>query len=280
MAELSREVAVFQKEREVFERAARLMTTGLATVKFAHDVASPLTALDLALTEIRRVRDEHLRVGEPLDAASLEILDDMSAIALEARSRLHTMADEHATALRRREPLAPVSIESLLREAWDEARATVETHGVQHVATPRFEFEACEVMAAAGHRSTFANLLTNGALQRPDVPIEVRGAALNAWFYEVTLRDRGIAADERATALARIERSLALEDTDAHGARRHRGYGIALGIARVLIVRYGGALTVRAPAEGDGVEFSAVLPRVMPDEIPDAQNHPAMLVRG
>ncbi len=134
-----------------------------------------------------------------------------------------------------------------------------------------------------GHASTLANLLTNGALQRHDTAVEVRGHAVNDWFYELVLRDHGVAPEERAQAIAKIKSSLSLASPaeeralEPHEPRAYRGYGVALMMARVLVVRYGGHLTASAPASGRGVEFHLVLPRVPPAQIPPGANHPEAL---
>jgi hypothetical protein len=271
--DLNRQLAVFRKEREVLARAARLMTSGLSSVKFAHDVASPLTALRISLDEAEQLTALDARSDDPDSKAALrEMLD----IARTSAARILAMSDTHASALRRGDPLAPEDVSALFARAWREAAATLDTHGVAVVGEPSMTLEPAAVYATEGHASTFANLLTNGALQAPQMPLEVRGAPSGPWFYRVTIRDRGVAPEARPDALARIERSLALDGELGEGetSRRYRGYGIALGVARVLLIRHNGWLSVGAPAEGPGVEFCAVLPRVPPGEIPPEANTP------
>lgn len=275
MQDLTRQLAVYRKEREVLERAARLMTSGLSSVKFAHDVASPISALTMAV-EGARVSVARLGPDGPADPQAREDLVEILDIAQAACDRMRAMADTHATALKRRDPVEPVEIGALIARAWKEALATLDTHGARGVVEPSIELAPSPVYVTAGHASTFANLLTNGALQAPDRPLEVRGTVCDAWFYRVTIRDRGVAAGLRPQTIARIERALSLDDDRPEGdaPKRYRGYGIALSIGRVLAVRYNGWLSVREPEEGDGVEFCVVLPRVAPEEIPHEANEP------
>ena len=278
MQDLTRQLAVYRKEREVLERAARLMTSGLASVKFAHDVASPISALTMA---VEGARVSVAQLADGADPQAREDLVEILDIAQGACDRMRAMADAHATALKRRDPVEPVAVDALLARAWKEALATLETHGERGVAEPSIELAPSSVYVTAGHASTFANLLTNGALQAIDRPLEVRGAVCDEWFYRVTIRDRGVSAELRPQALARIERALSLDDDrpTADAPKRYRGYGIALGIGRVLAVRYNGWLSARAPDDGDGVEFCVVLPRVEPEEIPPESNEPEQYAR-
>ena len=278
LQDLTRQVAVHRKEREVLERAARLMTSGLYSVKFAHDVASPLSVLNVALDDARETLADRLRAGAPAAADALTDLDEMLSIAHAAQQRVLAMSDVHATALRQHDPMQPEAIEALFAQAWREAAATLASHGVKHPQEPSFTLSPASVFVTAGHASTFSNLLTNGALQSPHRPIEVRGAPCGECFYQVVIRDHGVAPEARAAALARIERSLSLDGEASNDPmpRRYRGYGIALSIARVLLVRYNGWLSARAPDEGPGVEFCVVLPRVAPETIPHEANTPEL----
>jgi signal transduction histidine kinase len=277
LRELQRQVAVYQKEREVLARAARLMEAGIASSKFAHDVATPLAALAAALDEAREITAQ---AAAALGAAApggeaLREAGSVLAMAGEAYERVRAMADAHASALRRREPLTPRAAAEVFDRAWGEARTTLVSHKVNRAPEPRVDLEASDLWVTEGHLSTLANLLTNGALQSPDAPLEVRGGVCDPYFYRLVIRDRGVAPEARDEALARIERSLALAPRDGDEApRRYRGYGIALGIARMLIIRHNGWLSVRSPAEGPGVEMCLVLPRVDPESIPPTDNHP------
>jgi hypothetical protein len=278
MRDLTRQLAVYRTEREVLERAARLMTTGLTSAKFAHDVASPLSALNLSLERLRQLVRERVTQGEALDADERADFEENFETAEIAHARIHAMADAHATALKRRDPVEPEPIDTLVARAWREALATLETHGERSVATPQITLAPSPVFVTAGHASTLANLLTNSALVRPDHALEVRGEVCDASFYRLVIRDHGASIEERPLALSRIQRALSL-DGDAperDAPRRYRGYGIALSIARVLLVRYSGWLSARAPDEGVGVVFCVVLPRVNPESIADADLRPEL----
>ena len=135
----------------------------------------------------------------------------MLSIAHAAQQRVLAMSDVHATALRQHDPMQPEAIEALFAQAWREAAATLASHGVKHPQEPSFTLSPASVFVTAGHASTFSNLLTNGALQSPHRPIEVRGAPCGECFYQVVIRDHGVAPEARAAALARIERSLSLD---------------------------------------------------------------------
>jgi hypothetical protein len=105
---------------------------------------------------------------------------------------------------------------------------------------------------------------------------------VDEWFVVLRVRDRGVDGAEREAALARILRLLTLGADAAVESRGagYRGLGVALVLAKLYLLRYNGALDVRAAAEGPGLQFELVLPRVHPDEIPPERNNPEAALRG
>ena len=104
----------------------------------------------------------------------------------------------------------------------------------------------------------------------------IRGAILDPWYYRLVVRDHGVTPEKRELALQRIRHALRLRtDRRVDGDRgEHRGYGVALMLAKVLMVRHHGWMAAAAPSEGDGVEIHLVLPRVEHEVIPAQASHP------
>jgi hypothetical protein len=272
-----RELAVMRAERAVLQESSVYLAHGLSAAKFSHDVGTPLQYLVSNLGLLAEMFER------PPPSASLakqwaearEILAD----AVEGAHKVRAMSDELARSIKTRESPAPTPVRALVDRALEASRADLAARGL---ATPdaRLDLEDADVVVTAGHAGTLANLLTNGSLQRPDAPLDVRGRALNPWFYHLALRDHGVEPDARPDALAAIQRALTFEPprppsaTEPPKPRAYEGYGLALTMARVLLGRYDGALGVGAPDSGRGVVLHVILPRLPQAEIPAGADAP------
>ncbi len=141
--------------------------------------------------------------------------------------------------------------------------------------------EQASVLVTAGHAASLGNLLTNGALHAPGHRLEVHGEVLDPWYYRLVIRDHGVCSAERPAALRAIRESLQLTSGRTDGeARSHRGYGIALMLAKVLVVKHHGWIAASAPDRGRGIAIHLVLPRIEPELIPAHAGHPGRYLAG
>jgi hypothetical protein len=118
--------------------------------------------------------------------------------------------------------------------------------------------------------------LLNGALQQAPSPVRVRGWVRDRWYYLLTIRDFATPERERESTLQRIRQSLSLVGSMPQEAfrREYAGFGLGLVLGKLSLVRHGGWLSVSEPEQGAGIEFTVVLPRVAPAEIPETEHRP------
>ena len=292
---LEHELTLLRREREIIQQSCTFLTKGLTASRFSHDVANPLCVVTgnagllrdmlstgplgaegpsralmrLAPAERRAVEDAVSRWSGELGEITQEIE--------QAVERVMKMTSVLARSVRSRDPLAEQSVEALVQNAIERAAANAQAHGVQSL-SPFVRLEPHQVHVTGDHSESIANILTNGALQRPDVPLEITGRRSGPWFYSLQIRDFGVSPAERPAALEAIRRSLALSPREAsstpEGDRTYRGYGIGLMLAKVLLLRYNGWLSVDSPEAGPGVVFRIVLPTEEPAMIPERENLP------
>jgi len=286
MTQLTRQNALLRKEREIIERACRLMSTGLHVSKFSHDVASPLQVLSLNISFLREQAERELHQTDSSRAAFWQRNRDLLVGADRARRHLQQLAEGMVRAVKEQSPLRRMPVSDLVARAWNDAELSLHTHDVTPLPCV-LALAPAAVIVTEGHASTLANILTNGALQAPGMALEIRGEAINPWFYRISVRDHGIPAVHRDEALQRIEAAMALaappqdrESTPSpHDGRAYRGYGLALMMAKVLLARHNGWISARPPddLEAPGIVFDLILPSVVPSEIPAEENHPERL---
>jgi len=250
-AQVAARLAAIEREREVVQGSCELLATGLIASKYSHDLASPLTVMRLdveTLAQVVRGMEPH-----PTRDRLAEIVDEL----LEVTEQVTGMTAGMAQAVRAPDVVAPASLRELCAQA--EAGMRVALRG-QDVPPPSLEIAAPEaqVMLGRGHAGTLANLLTNAALAAPGLPITLSGEAAEG-VYRLRVRDRGVSGEAREEARRRIDAMLHLQHPP-DGERVRRGYGVALLLARVYLLRHGGGLVVEVPAEGPGLIFVIELP--------------------
>ncbi len=288
-----RELALMRTEKDILGQSSVLLGQGLAASQFSHDVASPLTViracveeLQLMLAEspyqdrdVRRILgglDPH-RGGQVADhmtswnASASQVLEDLD----EYSSRIMSMTGSLARSLRGGVVAAPQSVEDLVEQA-TEAMGTQLRSQDRTLPGLKVTLEPALVQVTRAHAGSLANLMTNGVLHAPDTSLEIRGEVLDPWYYRLVVRDYGVSAEERTHALQRIRHSLRLcTDHRLNRSRgQHRGYGVALMLAKVLMVRHHGWMAAAPPDEGRGIEIHLVLPRVEHEVIPAQASHP------
>jgi signal transduction histidine kinase len=203
-----------------------------------------------------------------VDAEGREVIARLQAHAAEVRR----MTREMMRALRSGDPPASTDVRALVDGGRREAEAMLRAREIILV-SPHVQLEVSTVFVTQGHETTLGNILTNAAALRAGMRIELRGRVVDEWFYRLEVRDHGVDPGERDATLAKINKAFRAQssNTDAEISLVpdvHRGYGVALLLGRLLVIRNGGWLDVRAPETGPGVTFVITLPRVAPATIP------------
>lgn len=271
-ASLEQQLALMRRERETIQATTSILATGLLASKVSHDLANPTAVLRLELDALER-----LRARLPGHAERAEV-DEVVAGLREAVGQVVSLAGGLTAAVRAAETVAPRSVGSLVAEAVERTLAAVRSHAAD--ACPvRVDVEEAEVVVASGHVGTLANILTNCSLYSGRAGIDVSGGPEGSYFYRLCIRDHGVEGEAREEALDRIAALLSLgpQATPPPRGAGYRGIGIALVLAKLYVLRYNGALAVRAPPSGPGLQFLVVLPTRPPASIPDQHNHPEQI---
>lgn len=291
---LEGELALLRREREIVQQSCSFLTNGLTASRFSHDVANPICVISGNVAFLNDTLTEG-PLEDPAAQAALERLPSEDREAIEeavarwtgtmrelgqdigdATAKVSRMTSVLARSVRSRLPLSPRTAASLVEGAVQAAIDAVLTHDVT-TNVPRVDVEPGEVWVTDEHVASLGNILSNGMLQRPDHPVDITGRSAGPWFYVISIRDHGVAPAARAEAMSAVRRSLALAPDDGSGAARqgrYRGFGIGLMLAKVLVLRYNGWLSVHEPDDGPGLVFAIVLPRVDPATIPERANAP------
>ncbi len=267
-AELERQIAVMAREREVVQRSSTLMVQGLAATQFSHDVKSPLTVLALHTWEL----GELLPTLPPAQATALaRIRDELTTV----QETLGAMAAELVRAVSGPSQAAPQPVDRLADEA---CRVLQQLLPGYRLAAPRLALPAplpsTPVWTAPGHATVLANILLNSRLHGSE-DIELTVQDDHPHFLRLCVRDFGVAAADRAPALARVRQRLALEapvpapaSAEPAPGALPQSYGLGLMLAKLQLMRAGGTLRAEAPAQGPGLRFVLVLPRRDPASLP------------
>jgi signal transduction histidine kinase len=267
-SKLESQLAEAKREREVLRRSCDLMVHGVSAGSFSHDVASPLSLVTMAAEDLAQTLAD-LPEGTALADVQRALAPILQQL-LRATDRVTEMTAALARSLRRAEAPAAMRVDRLVADALDAMKFSLGRHGLHDTPAPSVELEQSDVFIVPGHSGALANVLVNGSLQAPGEPLVIRGRGQGEWYYAVTVRDFGVGSAERPQALADIQASLSLEpDAPSHDVHNGKRYGIALMLAKLLVVRYGGWLEVSSPEQGPGLVFTIVLPRQHPESIPD-----------
>ena len=279
---LEEQLVLARREREIVQRSATFLATGITASKFSHDVASPVTVIRVTVEAI----------GDMLAAAPAAVPRDWLRRMREAftdvdegAAQVAQMTGALAMSLRAGEVPAACAVERLVGDVTTFFERAMRGHRVD-AAPPAVSLAPGEVWVTPGHASSIGNLLVNGALQAPGEPTQLSGACVGPWFYVLRVRDRGVSGARRDQALETIAAMLGTLDADSTprfsspGTRAgsYRGFGIGLMLVKIHLMRHNGAISVVA-AEGEvGLEFRLALPRVNPARIPEAENQPERLL--
>lgn len=278
-SKLEAQLAEQRRERDVLRRSCDLMVQGVSAGSFSHDVASPLSLVSMAVDEIDEV------LSSDANAAQVANLREELAPALNqlrrATSRVTEMTSALARSLRQAEVPSKRSLHGLLEEVLETTKLSLQRYGLAHVPAPALDVADADVFVVAGHVGALANILVNGALQQPHEPLLVSGRVLDDYYFALQVRDFGVPSAEREQALAAVRGSLALAADQVSLPRdpQSNRYGVALMLAKLLVVRHGGWLEVAPPTSGPGLVFVVTLPRLEPALVPVAA-HDAERISG
>jgi signal transduction histidine kinase len=272
-AELESSLRSMKTERGVMARSCDFLLQGLTAGRFSHDVASPISVLSV---EVERLRTLLQAQGStPLDEKLGRCLGRIEAAAE------HTHALTRSLARSLREPGDPITLDlsELVHEAGNHAANILKRRGVTMI-PQQTKLDASRVVVSRDHAAAVGTILVNCALKRPDAAVHVEGASTSDYFCRLLIRDFGVTAQERQEALLRVEAHMSLLSAESPTMRlaEYDGYGIGLLLTKALVVRWGGWMAASAPADGDGLVFSLVLPKVPPQQIPDELNTPEKVV--
>ncbi len=210
-----------------------------------HELRTPIAGAKLNMQTLQR------------HALPQEQRDQLAAQAVADLDRLAALTDKVLLAVRAEETdlpleMGPMDLASLVRQAVDQARGTtLAQHQVELEVPPSLTVKA-EALAL---RSVVDNLLDNagkytpvGSLVRVGIRRKGEGAVL-----EVVDQGPGVAEQDRERIFQRLHRG------GDESVRTTKGTGLGLYIARRLMRRMGGTLTVRNAPQG-GAIFAASFP--------------------
>ena len=268
-AELEATLRAMKAERGVLARSCDFLLQGLSAGRFSHDVSSPISVM---LVEVERLRGKLSEQSDgrldPQVARSLERLN-------EAGELTQALTRSLARSLREPADFVAVRLSDLIDEAIGHAAQALQRHAIV-MREPVKAFDDSAVVVSREHAAAIGNVLVNGVLQRPDLPIEIAGASATDYFCKVSIRDWGVPPDQQNQALTRVQAHMSLlaEDANVDRLGEYDGHGIGLLLTKALVVRWGGWLAARAPETGAGLRFELVLPKIAPHSIPDDLNAP------
>lgn len=265
---LEAQLAEERREREVLRRSCDLMVHGVSAGSFSHDLASPLSLVSMATDEITELINSDDRIAETatLRAELAPALEQLRR----ATTRVTEMTSALARSLRQTEEPDKTSVGDLVSEALKAAKLSLKRYGLTEAPEPILDIADGDVFVVAGHAGALANILVNGALQQPREPLTVTGRVDTDYYYTLEVRDFGVASSDRAQALDAVRASLAIATDKSPPTRdaQSNRYGVALMLAKLLVVRHGGWLEAKSPESGPGLLFVLSLPRLHPSVIP------------
>jgi hypothetical protein len=267
-AQLESALRAIKTERGVLARSCDFLLQGLTAGRFSHDVASPISVVAVEVARLREILTE--RGGDGVDARLERCLERIEDAAEQTQILTRSLARSL------REPADPVSIRlsELVAQALEHAANTIERHELR-VPAPKLELEDVEVVVSRDHAAAIGNVLANGMLQSNDAPIEIASACANGHFCKLSIRDWGVTDEAQRRALTTVQAHMSLlADNPTLRISHYDGFGIGLLLTKALIVRWGGWLAAAVPEHGAGLRFDFVLPRVVPNSIPDELNSP------
>ena len=228
----------------------------------SHELRTPLTALLLHLQNIERHLARLDGPAEPLQPKVLSAIRQTNRLA-ELINRLLDLS-QLATGRFSLRP-EPLDLAEILREVVERFRDVAARAGCTLNAEIRGGLKG--KWDRLRIEQVVTNLLANAIKYAPGHPVELVGEGADDGVV-VRVRDHGmgIGPEDLTRIFGRFERAVS--------SRNYGGLGLGLYIAREIVIRQGGKLTVKSEP-GHGAEFVVSLPR-QPSLEPPAALEPAL----
>jgi signal transduction histidine kinase/CheY-like chemotaxis protein len=232
----TRDLELLLKERDEF------------LAMLSHELRNPLAPLESAVEVIRRsVPDE-----SPASGASNIVARQVRNLSVILNDLLE--ADRTVRGMFAIDP-APVALAAIVEEALDAIRPATAQNG-QTVVIESLDHSAQIVGDRVRLNQVFVNLLNNAATYAPAHGRIVVSMKVNADETRVCVSDDGLGVPE-----ALRERVFSLFVQGPRGLDRSEGgFGIGLAVARQIVERHGGSLTLEQAPSGRWAQFAVTLP--------------------
>lgn len=267
-----------ETERKVLEATWGIMANGLEASQLAHDLGNQAMILRGAVSGLSKQlgRGGH-RAG--VLAPNWRDLDELQEHLEHATEMIIERVNAFASSVQGDSDCAMAEVQWLVQRAVKQTRDALYSTPAEGPEI-RYDLEPAKVYVTQGHSALLSNLMTNGIQQRPGQPLDISGICVNQWFYLIRIRDYGVSEEERPAAIRNVLKAITISaDRRVDRSRQYRGYGMALLLAKILLVRHNGWLGVTRPAQGPGLEMNVVLPMLPKVRIPKAQNHPELVIK-
>lgn len=214
----------------------------------SHELRNPLAPIESAVEVIRR----SMPVESPASAAGNIVARQVHNLSVILKDLLD--ADRTVRGMFAIDP-APLALATVVNEAVDTIRPAAAQNG-QTVVTEGLEQLAKIIGDRVRLNQVFVNLLNNATTYAPPNGRIVISMNLNADEARVCVSDDGPGVSE-----ALRERVFSLFVQGPRGLDRSQGgFGIGLAVARQIVERHGGSLTLERAPSGRWAEFVVTLP--------------------
>lgn len=232
-----------QEARRAAEAATAAKDHALAIV--AHELRQPLFAATSAAFVLRSQPSAAMRAqAQSMIERQLLRMTRLIEDLLEASRIVRGEIDLH---------LRTLNLRDLVNSAAESARAAVDEHG--HTLIVSVPDRRATLEGDAGRlEQVLINLIQNAVRYTPNGGLIEVTAVADAQQVRISVRDNGegIPADKLPEIFGLFSRA---------SKNGKSGFGIGLAVARVLVDRHGGTLTVRSEGAQRGSEFTVTLPR-------------------
>lgn len=233
VAELRRREDELATALRRLEDQDRLVSLGLLSASVAHELNTPLAVLRGSVDKL---------IETAPDAHTLDRLARVQRVTQRLQTIAETLLD---FAKARKESSEPVSVHTVIREAWDLVAIDPRAAGIGFTSHAREE----DTVIGNPDRlvQVFVNLLRNAlnAVESPTGRIDVRTRALRKAGRDglaIAIEDNGPGIP--AEVLPEIFDAFVTTRLDAHGT------GLGLTVAHGIITQHGGSITASNRAEG------------------------------
>ncbi|MEW6721181.1 MAG: ATP-binding protein [Thermodesulfobacteriota bacterium] len=237
------------KEMELFTlKQERMATLGKVASGIAHEVRSPLSALNVLVTGMKRVVENADGVAPEARDPILRMIDRINDASGKIESIIRRALDfTRPLAV----PMAPLSVNEVVREGLAIAESMLARNGVEVLASLREDLPPCRGDKRLLEQ-VLLNLLSNAvqAMEGRNGERRIRvTSAMENGEIAITVADTGPGIPEE----------LRDKVFEPFFTTRGSGTGIGLSISRKIVTEHGGTLRA-GTCEGGGALFTILLP--------------------